>query len=213
MGFFNTFLFFDISSLSYISSPQIDLELFLVPIMIYSNANNDKLKILMENKSKASIYIWIHNESGKIYIGSAYDLFKRLRKYYSPLELKRTNNYICNVLISHIHSAFSLTIVDNIDITNLTKKETQELILKKEQFYLDSLLSGYNILKIAGSSFSNIYSNEVKALINKANLGVNHPIFGKSHTAIAKALMSEAKIGKKKIPILTNLLLLKLVLN
>jgi len=43
----------------------------------YSNSDTDKFLILTDNKGKAGIYLWKHNESGKIYIGSAADLFKR----------------------------------------------------------------------------------------------------------------------------------------
>jgi hypothetical protein len=53
------------------------------PIIIYSNSDIDKLRIFTDNKGKAGIYQWKHLESGKIYIGSAIDLTKRLKDYYS----------------------------------------------------------------------------------------------------------------------------------
>jgi hypothetical protein len=43
----------------------------LVPVIIYNNADIDRLKILSDNKGKTGIYQWTHNESGKIYVGSA----------------------------------------------------------------------------------------------------------------------------------------------
>jgi len=49
-GFFVTFLFFDVSLLSIIPSSQDGLESFLVPIMIYSNADSDKSSILKATK-------------------------------------------------------------------------------------------------------------------------------------------------------------------
>jgi hypothetical protein len=39
---------------------------------------------------------------------------------FAPLYLKGANNYICNALISHTHSAFSLAIVEYIDISKLS---------------------------------------------------------------------------------------------
>jgi hypothetical protein len=54
-----------------------------VPIMIYSNADSDKLKVLADNKGKAGIYQWTHLESGKRYIGSAFNLTERMYNYYS----------------------------------------------------------------------------------------------------------------------------------
>jgi len=45
-----------------------------VAIIVYSNANTDKLKILSDNKGRAGIYMWTQNESGKRCIGSAFDM-------------------------------------------------------------------------------------------------------------------------------------------
>jgi hypothetical protein len=82
-----------------------------VPIVIYNNAETDKSIILSDNKGRAGIYLWTHIESGKIYVGSAIDLSKRLNRYYSSLELKQVDNYICRALLDYTHSAFSLVIL------------------------------------------------------------------------------------------------------
>ena len=58
-------------------------DLLTGPVAIYSNAELDRSKILSDNKRKAGIYQWKHNESGKIYIGSAADLAKRLSNYFN----------------------------------------------------------------------------------------------------------------------------------
>jgi hypothetical protein len=80
VGLFLTFsLFFDILKLSLIPSFQDGVLTFFVPIMIYSNPDNDKSKILSEYKEKAAIYGWTHKESGKRYIGNAVNLSKRLK--------------------------------------------------------------------------------------------------------------------------------------
>jgi hypothetical protein len=47
-----------------------------VGIITYLNAGTEKFSILSDNKDKSSIYMWVHNESGKKYIGSAVDLSK-----------------------------------------------------------------------------------------------------------------------------------------
>ena len=84
---------------------------------------------------------------------------------------------------------------------NLSKEDAQKLILSWEQYYLDTLeplpsgrpslfynilinklkLTGpeYNILKIAGSSLANKYSEEVLAKISQALTGVNNPMYSK----------------------------------
>lgn len=87
-----------------------------------------------------------------MYVGSIVDLFRRLKDYYSPSKLKKANNYICNVLIHHTHSVFSLTILEYIDISNLDFENIWKLVLSREQYFFDSLEPKYNIQKIAGSS-------------------------------------------------------------
>ena len=47
--------------------------------------------------------------------------------------------YICNAIITHTHSAFSLFIFEYINIENLSKEDARKLILSREQYYLDTL--------------------------------------------------------------------------
>jgi len=75
-------------SFSFIKEPNILLTCF-VPIMIYSNADTEKSHILSDNKGKATIYMWTHNVSGKRYLGSAFDLSKRMYLYFSIKYLER----------------------------------------------------------------------------------------------------------------------------
>ena len=175
-----------------------------VPIIIYSNAETDKSTILTSNKGKTGIYMWTHIETGRIYIGSAFDLSIRLSRYFSHSELKRVNNYISRAIIHHTHFAFSLSILEFIDISNLSKEEGRKLILEREQFYLDLIFkeaepNTYNILKVAGSSLGLIHSVESKALMSEAKSGENHPrgMLGKTHSVETSALISEALSGDK----------------
>ena len=54
------------------------------PVVIYKNANKDKVKILNDNRGKAGIYQWVNKINGKTYIGSSVDLYNRLRCYLNP---------------------------------------------------------------------------------------------------------------------------------
>jgi hypothetical protein len=76
--------------------------------------------------------MWTHKETSKIYIGSAFDLSKRLKDYYSFFYLNQANSYICKVLIYNTHSAFFLSILKYIDISNLSKEEVRKFILSRE---------------------------------------------------------------------------------
>lgn len=120
----------------------------------------------------------------------------------------------------HGYSAFSLTIIEYINISNLSKEEARLLILSREQYYLDSLQPEYNILKIAGSSLGYKHTEESLAKMSEASkgrisspetiaklskimlgennsmygkLGENHPMYGKTHSTNTKAKMSEAR--------------------
>jgi hypothetical protein len=63
-----------------------------------------------------------------------------------------TNTYykksrIKNALLHFGYSSFSVTILELIDITNLSKDEAKKLIIEREQYYIDCILPEYNIFK------------------------------------------------------------------
>jgi len=212
-GLFQTTLFLQsplilMGSLLY--QEELSLLFLSMPIIIYSNADTAKSSILSGNKGKAGIYQWTHNESGKIYIGSAFDLSKRLKDYYSTYYLNRANSYICKAIICHTHSAFSLSILEYIDVSparaiiaaqpgNSSKKEIQKLILEREQYYLDLIFSveepnTYNLLKEAGSRLGSKHSPETITKIS----GENNSFFGKTHSAetVAKIRKIQRSINR-----------------
>jgi hypothetical protein len=47
--------------------------LLAIAVIIYSNAETDRSQILSDNKGKAAIYLWTHRESGRTYVGLAFD--------------------------------------------------------------------------------------------------------------------------------------------
>ncbi len=182
----------------------------LVPIIVYENAETHKYKILEENKEKTAIYMWKHNESGKFYIDSAFDLSKRLTDYFSKYFLNRSkSSYIYNALLEHGYSKFSLSILEILDISGLSKEEARLKILEREQYYLDLIFEDdepntYNLLKTAGSLLGFKHKAETLAKMG----GENHPMYGKVHkaetitkmtgrtlSAETKARMSKAKIA------------------
>lgn len=141
--------------------------------------------------------------------------------YFSPLALKRDDTYICRALLHHTHSTFSLHIIEHIDIKGFSLEEARNMVLDKEQFYLDIIFSInkeniFNINPTAGSSlgykhspeslakfsgenhplFGKTHSEETLGLIREALSGENNPMFGKSHSAETLAKMSSAQKGK-----------------
>ena len=166
-------------------------------VIVYNDAETDKSKILSDNKGLSRIYQWKHLETGKVYIGSAVDLSNRLESYYFFSLLKRADNYISRGLFHHEYSAFSLTILEYINITNLNTEEARNLILEREQFYLDLIFkvnkpNTYNILKIAGSPLGYKHTEEDLTKFS----GENHPLFGKYRLPETRAKISKAITGK-----------------
>jgi group I intron endonuclease len=166
------------------------------PAIIYKNAEIDRSQILSDTKSLAGIYMWTHIESNKKYIGSAVDLSKRLKDYYSPLYLKRADNYISKALLHYTYSAFSLTIIEFISIKDLSLEGTRQLILEREQANINLFLPEYNILKIAGSLLGYKHTIELIEKFSIAKQSKNHPMFGKSHSLDAITKISQALSGE-----------------
>lgn len=154
------------------------------PVKIYANADQDKLQILKDNKGKAGVYSWIHLDSKKTYIGSSIDLERRFRDYYNInyLEsvLKRSNSLITRSLLKYGYSNFSLEILEYCE-----PSET----IPREQYYLDKLQPKFNILKVAGSFFGCLHSEESKAKISLA-------LKARKASDETKQKMSDAKKGR-----------------
>ena len=164
---------------------------------MYTNVLLEKPLILADNNGKAGIYLLTHLESNKLYVGSSENLYRRFKHYYSKSNLTRNaNSRIYNALIHHGHSAFSLTIIEYLDVRDLTKSEAKDIIIGREQFYIDLLNPEYNILRTAGSLSGFKHSNITIAKFKKSKLKENNPMFGKFHTEETKLKMSTIKIGE-----------------
>ena len=119
-----------------------DICLNITPLVLYANADKDKVIAINNNRKKSGIYKWTHRESGKYYIGSSIDLGRRFSYYFSypSISSQAKTSIICKSLLKYGYSEFSLEIIEYCDI-----KDT----INREQFYIDSLNPEYNILKIA----------------------------------------------------------------
>jgi hypothetical protein len=135
----------------------------IIPILSYYNANILKEKILETNKRKCGIYRWINLITGKCYIGSSTSLSCRFSKYYSlnylRTSLKKTSSIIYSSLLKYGYSNFSLDILEYCE---------PNLLLKREQYYIDILNPEYNILRIAGSCFGRKHSLKTRERISNS---------------------------------------------
>lgn len=83
-------------------------------------------------------------------------------------------------------SNFSLDILEYCDLN---------IIIKKEQYYIDLLKPEYNICKVAGSTIGIKVSEETKIKRSLRFKGSNNPMYGKTHTNEIKLLMSITRKG------------------
>lgn len=169
-----------------------------VSSVIYNNAELEKQLILTESKDKAGIYLWTLLDSNTMYVGSSVNLYRRLKKYYSKANLSlNSQSKIHNALVHHGHSAFSLTILEYIDVTNLPEDQIKNFIIKREQYYIDFIKPEYNILRVAGSLLG--FKHSADTLLKFRNrIDEKNSMFNKTHSAETKLTMSQMKIGKPR---------------
>lgn len=167
----------------------------IVPIRTYSNSLIDKSIIIEENNKKVGVYRWICLITGKSYVGSSITLSKRFSIYYSLNSMKRKVNKessaIYSAILKYGHSNFSLDILEYCE---------SEVLISREQYYIDVLKPEYNILKIAGSKLGFKHSEVTRVQMSINNTGINHPFYGKHHTQetrekIGKSLKSVIRIN------------------
>jgi group I intron endonuclease len=147
----------------------------LIPSITYTNADIDKSRIYEENRGKSGIYRWNNLITGKSYVGSSIYLSNRFSIYYSLTSLKRKLNKgssaIYSAILKYGYSNFSLDILEYCE---------SNVLISREQYYIDLYKPKYNILKVAGNKLGFKDSEATKAQMSISHRGINHPFFGKS---------------------------------
>lgn len=158
-----------------------------IPVISYSNIDENKSIIYKENKGKSGIYRWNNIITGKSYIGSSINLGNRLSIYYSNkamlAKVKTRTSIIYSALLKHGYDNFTLDILEYCEV---------DILIAREQYYFDLLKPEYNILKAANSRIGSKHSLETKALMSLKLKGVNHPFFGKTLSQETRMKISES---------------------
>lgn len=139
-------------------------ELSITPVISYLNADLEKATILKQNKSKSGIYWWVNVIDNKNYIGSSINLSRRFKEYYnySHISKVRRNFPIHSALLEYGYSSFKLEILEYCE---------PNVLIEREQYYLDNLKPEYNVLKKAGSMLGFRHSEYTKKLFRITRLG------------------------------------------
>jgi len=169
------------------------------PIISYKNANEYKQLIFRENLKKSGIYMWTNLINSKYYIGSSVSLTSRFTIYYSLAALQKRrqkgSSVIYSAILKYGHDKFKLDILEYCE---------PEILIAREQYYIDLLKPEYNILKIANSRFGRKHTEETKLKISSKVKGTNHPFFGKEHTDESRNKIRESLILYHKNNALNN---------
>ena len=153
----------------------------------------------------SGIYQIRNTVNNKQYIGSAVNLNKRWKEH--RLALRKGIHH--SVLLQRAWNKYT---EDSFEFRIIEECEKAGLI-KREQYYLDSLNPEYNVCKIAGSQRGMKRSVETKKKmsivrkgrklsvewienISRGMSGENHPGFGKHRSEETKRKISETRIAK-----------------
>lgn len=158
------------------------------PIVRYNNADVDKAKIFADNRNRLGVYRWINNGNGNTYVGSSISLSLRFYTYYSLGSLAKSNRPIDRALLKYGFSGFSLEILEYC--------EGKELLLSREQYYLDNLKPQYNIVETAGSTLG--YKHTEESLEKMRNFVLSEEVLARKRLATANAT------AKIRIPIIVE---------
>jgi predicted GIY-YIG superfamily endonuclease len=155
---------------------------------IFINPISEREEIKQATKGRGGIYCWYCRVTGKFYIGSAKDLYKRLSRYYQV----GYRNYHAQAGIP-ILRAINKYGLDNFYLMILDYTTFVNLYLA-EQFFMDVFLPTYNLLLTAGSKPESIIrppmSEGQKALL-ASKRGSAHHSHGTKRTPNELALMRD----------------------
>jgi len=144
-----------------------------IPTVTYVNAYIDKLNISKNNKKKSGIYRWNNLITGKSYVGSSIYLSNRFNIYYYltfiKTKLNKGSSAIYSALLKYDYSKFSLDILEYCE---------PNVLIYREQYYIDIFNPEYNILKVAGNKFGFKHSEVTKTKRSLSHKGINHHFFG-----------------------------------
>jgi len=175
----------------------------LKPVKVYKSLKNDRVQILRDQKNKSGVYCLLNNINGHTYVGSSINLDNRMRNYLNNNFLKSKQNSnmpIVKALLKYGQYNFSLLILEHVESSSLTIRET---------YYITLVMPYYNVLKQGYSSLgykhtketkqllselakNRIHSERTRSLIAKAVVGENNPFYDKSHSMETKLRLIEA---------------------
>lgn len=118
------------------------------------------------NKSQSGIYKIKNLINNKFYIGSAVSLLSRYHTHKNNLVYNKHTN-------KHLQSAINKYGIENFKF-EVVEECSKDVILEREQYYIDTLKPVYNKCLIAGNSFGIKRSEEYKEKQRQIQRGMKH---------------------------------------
>jgi hypothetical protein len=150
--------------LSYLNNPISEIELknliSIEPILILYDGTifhlklKEILKIKTISKTKVhGVYVITNIKTGQQYVGSSSDIYTRLRNYFNSSALNKENRWINNNIAKFGSSKFKVEVyIIKVTDASVSKDQYKNLSLYLEQYYIFTLKSSLNNIKIAGVS-------------------------------------------------------------
>lgn len=159
------------------------------PIILFNGLENNELVLSYRDllRNKSGISCLINSINGKLYIGSAKDLYLRLTEHLSN---RKSNIALQNAIIKHGLDKFSYGVLEYftydsklVSDKSLTDLETSYI----EKYSFDIL---YNFKRTATSMLGYKHTDEAKLkMLRRSDDKTNHPMFG--NTIEARNLISK----------------------
>jgi len=143
----------------------------------------------MKIGNESAIYSIVNSVNGKMYVGSAVNLQKRRGTHLSRL---RKNNHHSIAL----QNAFNKYTEDNFSFELIEYVQEKELLIKREQVWIDFFKPEYNICKIANSKLGVSPSEETREKNRQAVLGSKNGMYNKNHSEESILKIKNALRGK-----------------
>jgi len=160
------------------------------------------------SKHIVGVYKITHRETGRCYVGSSINIFKRWDAHRYPAH--NNCHYLAAAMKKYSPEAFDFQILEEIDTSKLTLIQTRVELLTTEQRWLDKLRpfppNGFNIRRYADSNLGIKRSLEAIQKTRIANTGrkfsqevrkkVSLACIGRHHSPETRQKLSEARRGK-----------------
>lgn len=182
---------------NFLPNTNVIINLFMNSKNVFVHPITERTNIKLVTENRPGVYLWYNKTSGKYYVGSGINLYKRLSKYYQKNYLEYSSHYdlpIVRAITKYGLDNFILVILDYPDKSN---------IHTSEQYFIDTLLPIYNIRQVAGFRSGKPIVRQPMSEEHKLKLslkrGINHHNYGIKRPSEVINLMRDNHPKTKKL--------------